>query len=157
LDILDLYRSGLTQRAIARKLGISRNTVKKYIENPERCMKSKAYSQRQSILDPYEKLVKAWLDEDEYYKATWIYDRLVNQGYSGSYETVKRKVGKLKKHKQQIAYMRFETEPGHQAQVDFGEFQVDLPDGSVKKLYLFSMILGYSRKIYTESLLSKIN
>ncbi|SMD04872.1 Integrase core domain-containing protein [Desulfocicer vacuolatum DSM 3385] len=46
--------------------------------------------------------------------------------------------------------MRFETEPGHQAQVDFGEFQVEFPDGSVKKLYLFSMILGYSRKIYTE-------
>ena len=40
--------------------------------------------------------------------------------------------------------------PGRQAQVDFGEFHVQLPDGSVKKLYLFSMILGYSRKIYTE-------
>jgi len=150
LDILDFYRSGLTQRAIAKKLGISRNTVKKYIENPESCMKKNEYSQRESILDPYERAIKAWLDEDEYYKATWIYDRLVNQGYTGSYETVKRKVGKLKKHKQKIAYMRFETEPGHQAQVDFGEFQVDLPDGSAKKLYLFSMILGYSRKIYTE-------
>jgi hypothetical protein len=46
--------------------------------------------------------------------------------------------------------MRFETDPGHQAQVDFGEFQVELPDGSIKELYLFSMILGYSRKIYTE-------
>jgi predicted transcriptional regulator len=30
-----LHRKGLTQRAIARKLGISRNTVKKYIEEPE--------------------------------------------------------------------------------------------------------------------------
>lgn len=83
-------------------------------------------------------------------KPSWIYDRLVNQGYTGSYETVKCKVGKLKKHKQKIACMRFETEPGHQAQVDFGKFQVDLPNGSVKRLYLFSMILGYSRKIYTE-------
>ena len=35
------------------------------------------------------------------------------QGYTGSYETLKRKVGKLKKHKQKIAYMRFETDPGH--------------------------------------------
>jgi transposase len=96
LDILDLYRSGLTQRDIARKLGISRNTVKKYIENPESCLKDQEPYQRESILDPYHGTIKAWLDEDEYYKATWIYDRLVNQGYAGSYETVKRKVGKLK-------------------------------------------------------------
>ena len=150
MEILDLQRSGLSQREIARKLGISRNTVKKYIENPESCIKDTDAWQRQSILDPYVGAIKAWLDEDEYYRSTWIYDRLVNQGYTGSYETVKRKVGKLKKNKQKIAYMRFETEPGHQAQVDFGEFQIDLPDGSVKKLYLFSMILGYSRKIYTE-------
>ena len=44
--------------------------------------------------------------------------------------------------------MRFETEPGYQAQVDFGEFKVARPDGGVTKLYLFSMILGYSRKMY---------
>lgn len=150
MDILDLHRSGLTQRAIARRLGISRNTVKKYLEAPESCLKNPKSYHRTSILDPYHNTIKAWLDEDEYYTATWIYDRLVNQGYTGSYETVKRKVGKFKKQKQKIAYMRFETEPGHQAQVDFGEFQVELPDGSIKKLYLFSMILGYSRKIYTE-------
>lgn len=150
MDILALYKSGLTQRDIVRKLGISRNTVKKYIENPESCLKDKEPHQREGILDTYHGTIKAWLDEDEYYKATWIYDRLVNQGYTGSYETVKRKVGKLKKHKHKIAYMRFETDPGHQAQVDFGEFQVELPNGSIKKLYLFSMILGYSRKIYTE-------
>ena len=150
MDILDLHRSGLSQRAIARRLGISRNTVKKYLETPESCLKNPKPYHRTSILDPYHNTIKAWLDEDGYYTATWIYDRLVNQGYTGSYETVKRKVGKLKKHKQKIAYMRFETEPGHQAQVDFGEFQVELPDGSIKKLYLFSMILGYSRKIYTE-------
>lgn len=150
MDILDLHRSGLTQRTIARKLGISRNTVKKYIDAPESCLKNPKPYHRKSILDPYHRMIKAWLDEDEYYKATWIYDRLVNQGYAGSYETVKRKVAGLKRHKQKIAYMRFETMPGHQAQVDFGEFQVELPDGRIKKLYLFSMILGFSRKIYTE-------
>ena len=35
MDIIALHRNGLKQRAIARKLGISRNTVKKYIENPD--------------------------------------------------------------------------------------------------------------------------
>ena len=150
MDILMLKRKGLTQRAIARKLGISRNTVKKYIENPELFEGGAGRRERKSQLDPYLGNIQAWLEEDEYYRATWIYDRLGNMGFAGSYEIVKRKVRELKQAQQQIAYMRFETEPGYQAQVDFGEFQVENPDGIITKLYLFSMILGYSRKIYAE-------
>ena len=82
-------------------------------------------------------MIEAWLEEDEYYTATWIYDRLVNQGYTGSYETVKRKVRKIKTNRQKIAYARSETMPGHQAQVDFGEFQVELPDGTKKNCTYF--------------------
>jgi len=37
----------------------------------------------------------------------------------------------------------------HRSGLTRGEFQVELPDGRIKKLYLFSMIFGYSRKIYT--------
>jgi len=150
LEILDLHRSGLSQRAIARKLGISRNTVKKYIDRPESVFTLPKERHHRSILDPYHNMIRTWLEEDEHYSGTRIYDRLVNLGYTGSYETVKRKVTKMKNHRQKIAYMRFETDPGHQAQVDFGEFQIELPDGSIKKLYLFSMIPGYSRKIYGE-------
>jgi len=77
------------------------------------------------------------------------YDRLSKIGFEGSHEIVKRSVIKaLKDTRRQIAYIRFETEPGRQAQVDLGEFQVALPDGSIQKTYLFSMILGYSRKIF---------
>jgi len=57
-------------------------------------------------------------------------------------------VREKKGRQQQIAYVRFETLPGCQAQVDFGEFVVTQPDGTQKKLYLFAMILGYSRKMY---------
>lgn len=145
-----LHRNGLSQRAIARKLCISRNTVKKYTETPELLERRGGKRERKSKLDPYLGNIHAWLEEDEYYRATWIYDRLVNMGFAGSYQIVKRKVRKLKQAQQQIAYVRFETEPGYQAQVDFGEFQIENPGGIITKLYLFSMILGYSRKIYAE-------
>lgn len=140
-----LHQRGLSQRRIARRLGISRETVKKYIEDPE-------FSGRESIsrkkkLDPFEDQISNWLKEDAY-SATWIYDHLNKIGFEGSYEIVKRKVKALKDTRMRIAYIRFETEPGRQAQVDFGEFQVALPDGRIKKSYLFSMILGYSRKIF---------
>jgi len=144
-----LERKGLSQRQIAKKLGLSRNTVKKYIENqgyPEERTKPR----RKSLLDPFNGNIVFWLDEDLEYTATWIYDRLCNIGFPGSYEIVKRKVHQLRAEHQRIAYMRFETEPGFQAQVDFGEFQVENLDGTIRKLYLFAMILGYSRKIYGE-------
>ncbi|MFH1546971.1 MAG: IS21 family transposase, partial [bacterium] len=149
MDLLLLERRGFSQRQIAKKLGISRNTVKKFIENrgdPE----ERKTIQRKSLLDPYQGNIAYWLDDDLEYRATWIYDRLANMGFTGSYEIVKRKVHEIKAEKQRVAYMRFETEPGFQAQVDFGEFQVENLDGTIRKLYLFSMILGYSRKIYGE-------
>ena len=105
---------------------------------------------RASKLDPYQDQIQAWIEEDQDYTAVWIYDRLVPLGFTGSYEIVKRRVRWIKEKKQQIAYMRFETEPGYQAQVDFGEFQVDRPDGTVDTYYAFTMILGYSRKLYGE-------
>lgn len=42
---------------------------------------------------------------------------------------------------------RFETPPGRQAQMDFAEFTVEFTDepGVVRKVWLFSMILGHSR------------
>ena len=150
MEIQLLHRRGLSQREIARKLGMSRNTVAKYIGNPDRVIAGPSYSRRRSQLDDYADNIKAWIEEDFEYKATWIYDRLVKIGFSGSYEIVKRKVRELKEERQQIAYIRFETEPGYQAQVDFGEFQVERSDGGIEKYYLFAMILGYSRKMYAE-------
>lgn len=111
MDILLLQRKGLSQRRIAKKLGISRNTVKRYIENqgyPDEQRRPK----RKSLLDPFNGNIAFWLNEDLEYTATWIYDRLCNIGFTGSYEIVKRKVHEIKVEKERIAYMRFETEPG---------------------------------------------
>jgi len=150
MEIVALKRQGLSERQIAKRLGISRPTVHKYLEDPQACERGRRSVARASKLDAYEGNVRAWLSEDPEYKATWIYDHLKALGYTGSYDVVKRKVHELKEESQRIAYMRFESEPGFQAQVDFGEFQVERDDGSLVKYYLFCMILGYSRKIYAE-------
>ena len=149
LDIHTLKRLGYSHRKIARELGIHRNTVKKYLENPASMLQHIKYH-RSSKLEPFYGNIKAWLESDSFYTAAWIYDHLVPLGFDGSYEIVKRKVREFKEEYQRLAYIRFETEPGYQAQVDFGEFQVDNPDETIEKYYLFSMILGYSRKMYAE-------
>lgn len=43
-----LKRQGLTQRHIAKKLGISRPTVKKYLDNPELIWKNPQTRKRMS-------------------------------------------------------------------------------------------------------------
>lgn len=152
MNIQHAARSGLSYRAIARGSGCDRRTVKKYVEHPERVNQPRRSAPRATLLDPFRDQLAAHLDGDPHVRATWVYDRLVAQGYTGAYEAVKVAVRALKDEKQRLAFVRFETEPGQQAQVDFGEFQVKQPDGTVQKRYLFSLILGYSRQLYSELL-----
>jgi transposase len=104
---------------------------------------------RASILEPYYPMIKGYLEDDDY-RATWIYKKLKHQGYVGSYETLKTYVREIKEQLHRIAYCRFESEPGYQAQVDFGDFQVLEADGSTSTVYAFVMVLGYSRALFVE-------
>jgi transposase len=152
LDIQLLHKQGLSKSHIARRLGIDRRTVQKYIEHPETINQPRKAGTRSSKVDAFKDQIALYLGEDPHYRASWIYDRLKKNGYDGCYELVKRVVRSQKAEKSKKAYIRFETEPGQQAQVDFAEFAVAHPDGSVTKYYLFSLILGYSRMLYCELL-----
>ena len=148
MDIFSLRNQGLSIRAIAKKLGIHRETVTKHLESGAFPGNRTTY-QRVSLLDPYRQVIHDFLDEDDY-KASWIFQRLQNNGFSGSYEIVKRYVGTIKEQKTRLAYIRFETEPGLQAQVDFGDFHIQEPDGRITTVYAFVMVLGFSRGMYVE-------
>lgn len=146
MDILALHRQGFTQREISKKLGIHRNTVKKYITDPKQPKYCKR-KRRQSILGPFHQMIKDWLENDNY-KATWIFDKIKSLGYTGGYDTVRYFVQKIKKQKARTAYIRFETEPGRQGQMDWADFKVLNQDGSSFFIYLFILILGFSRAMF---------
>lgn len=148
MDILTLHRQGLSQRIIAKKLGIHRNTVKKYIH----LQKTPSYRKnrrKSSILDPFKPMIKSFLEHDDY-RATWIFDRICAAGYKGSYDTVKPYVRNVKQTLNRIAYTRFETNPGFQAQVDWADFQIAESNGGTTSVYAFVMVLGFSRAMYVE-------
>jgi len=146
MDILAFHRQGHSERWIAKKLGIHRNTVKKYITQKMR-PKYRKQKRRESILSPYHQIIGDWLDQDDF-RATWIFDKLKELGYSGGYDTVRYFVRDVKKQKAQTAYIRFETEPGRQAQMDWADFKVVNPNGSSFFVYLFVLVLGFSRAMY---------
>jgi transposase len=152
MEIAFNKRQGLSYRQIARKTGSDPRTVKKYCENPELIGKPRKSAPRPSKLDAFRDQIAQYLEDDPEYRASTIYDKLRRQGFTGSYEIVQRAVRPIRHQKQLKAYIRFETEPGAQAQVDFGEFQVEQPDGTVKKYFLWALILGYSRVLYAELL-----
>ena len=148
MDIIALRRQGYSMRAIAKKLGIHRNTVKRHLESNS----FPAYRKEkriESILDPYRQTIKDYLEQDNY-QGTWIYDRLKHMGYTGSYDTIKVYVRNIKEQQARLAYVRFETEPGLQAQVDWGDFQIQETNGETTTVYAFVMLLGYCRAKYVE-------
>ena len=150
VEISYLHRQGLSYREISRKTGRDRRTVKRYAESPDLIGQGRAKVNRHSILDPFRPTIESWLEDDVEYRATWVFDQLKKLGYTGGYSIVKDAVRAIKQENSRIAYLRFETEPGRQAQVDFGDFKVVEWDGSERTLYLFSMVLGFSRAPYSE-------
>jgi transposase len=91
------------------------------------------------------------------YSARILYQELVKQrGFTGCYEVVKIAVRPLRAAATvaSVTQMRFETTPGEQAQVDWGQVSVTI--GGVRtKVHVFVMTLGYSRRGYAEGYLNE--
>lgn len=70
--------------------------------------------------------------------------------FTGSYESVKRYVGKLREEQPELV-CRIEVEPAEEVQVDFGAGPILLgSDGKRRRISIFRMVLSHSRKGYTE-------
>src|SRR6266700_7264064 len=140
--IHEMSIQGKSIHAIARELGIARNTVRRYLRGaPIAAPRAK----RGSILDPYKKQIRSWITEDHLYNCEVMFPRLQAQGYTGGLSTIKAYIQTLRHAKiGQYPIQRYETKPGEQMQYDWGEFHYE-KNGKEHKLYGFVAILSYSR------------
>jgi transposase len=83
-----------------------------------------------------------------------LLDELRKQGYQGGRSLVKNFVQPYRATQRAMATVRFETEPGEQAQVDWGHFGFIEHYGRRRRLYAFVMTLGWSRAMYIEFTIS---
>jgi transposase len=149
--IHQLKRQGLSIQAISYRTGLDRKTVRKYLENG---LDPPSYGPRKrkpSILEPYYKYMHQRLKAYPELTARRLLREIREFGYSGGYTTVKCYARKIRPEVEHGYEHRFETPPGEQAQTDFAHFKVvfaDEPD-QVRVVWLFSMILGFSRYLYT--------
>ena len=104
---------------------------------------------RSSKLDPYRDRIRDMIDKHNL-SAIRILEEIRKQGYDGGYTILKDYCSTVRKDRRIPAVYRYETDPGKQSQVDFGDFGRIEMDGISRKLYAFSMILGFSRMRYAE-------
>lgn len=133
---------------IAQELNLDRKTVAKWLKSDQLPVYRKK-SERNSKLDDHKEYIQERMNEG-CTNAMVIYDEIKSKGYEGQM-TILRDF--MKPHREQLkgkACIRFETPPGKQAQVDWGEFKLIKKDGNFIKVHAFIMIMGYSRKQYVE-------
>jgi transposase len=135
-------------RAIARELGLSRNTVRKYLRAPG-IPRYTPRPPRPSKLDAFRDHLRERLAAGVE-NGVVLLRELRAQGYTGSYTVLKTYLQPLRLRRAVTATVRFETKPGEQAQVDFGRFPFLTPAGQRQWLWGFVLVLAWSRALYLE-------
>lgn len=137
-----LSKQGRGVREMARELGVSRNTVRKYHRDgkPQRYGPRPA---RPSKLDAFEAYLRERLAVDVRLEASVLCRELRERGYDGCESQVRARVAALKPKAPAEPLVRFETEPGRQMQVDYAEFRF----GGLL-IYAFVAALGFSRRLF---------
>jgi transposase len=152
--IRELSGQGLGSKRIARQLGVSRNSVRRYLagatvgyqERPAaRCLDSATLGE---VRDLFGTVAEG--------NAVVIQQELASRGIHVELRTLQRAVATRRQEEraEALATVRFETPPGQQIQMDFGEKVVRIA-GQPVKVYLMTAVLGYSRRLYCRAFLAQ--
>jgi transposase len=152
-EIVQRHQAGTSVRAIARELGITRGAVSRALarvqaERDGRAAPSPRPRPRQSIIDPFEPILKELLAKYPNLTNERALQELRARGFRGGYTVVRQRIALLRPRAAPAAVPRFETGPGMQAQMDFGVYDIDFTREGRRRVYLFSYLLGYSRRQY---------
>ena len=146
--ILTLYKQGISQRKISEITKVHRKTVKKIITRYEKEeIEIPLPYKRSSKMESWHKSIIELLSTK--LSTVRILEELRLQGFDLSYQSLSYYI---RKHKiKQNSCIRFHSDPGEEAQVDFGDIgrQYDASD-KLRKAYVFNMRLSHSRLDYYE-------
>jgi len=147
MDVKLLYRQGASIRAISRRTGLSRATVRRILAAPA----PKPYGPRPPRprkLDPFVTRLEQWLARRPLAPATVLFEALRREGYEGHYEGVKRWVRERRREQaaRRRACVRFETGPGEEGQFDWkGPVRGLIATRPELDVYFFRFLLAWSR------------
>jgi transposase len=129
------HRDGMTIRQIARSFHVSRRTVREALASPEPKPYTRTKPPPAPVLGPFAAIIDQVLRDDrdappkQRHTAAQLFRRLQDeQGYPGSYPTVRRYVA-AHRHHSSPTFIPLAHPPGHRLEADFGHIHVDFPDG----------------------------
>ena len=145
---------GLSARAIAKRLSMSRNTVRKLLGRAPASTPPRPSPRRGSILEPYKPEIKALLEEVPEMKAPAMLERLRRWGYTGGITILRDYMRQERPRPHREAFLTLDFHPGAAMQVDWGDFGYAIP-GCPRRVSALVMALCYSRYLYIEFTLSQ--
>jgi transposase len=159
-EVVLLARQKVPWRAIARSLGVSRNTVKKIVEahSEQRDAGHTALARpaprlpRASKLDSFKPRVAELLKEYPDITAQRVFEIVREEGFGGGYTAVKKHVRKVRP--KPPAKPSLETPawgPGKMAESDWSPYDVTYTTGQTQRLQLFSYVLVHSRRKFYQA------
>ena len=152
--MMKLLREGIPVARIAERLGVSRQTIYNWKRQAEGVDGRRKTRSRKSKLDPFRGHIASRLERFDL-PATVLLREIREQGYSGGITILRELVAEIKASHVQRVVERFETEPGRQAQVDFAHCGTIVHNGRRVRLSLVAVVLGYSRTIWAQFLLTE--
>jgi transposase len=142
-DLRAFQRQGLSISEIHRLTGFDRKTIRKYLRDTGR-PRYGPRPPRPSKLTPYTPYLAERLQAGVW-NARVLLRELQERGYAGGYTILKDYLRPQRQAARTVAVRRFETPPGHQAQVDWGLLGVLEQEAERQKVWGFAFTLGYSR------------
>ena len=135
---------------IARQLQLDRKTVRGILDEAAWQPYTRA-GRSDTLLGEHARFLHARAPEVQYSARILFQELRQAHGYRGSYETVKRFVRPLRTAEQaaERATVRFETPPGQQSQIDWGQARIHFRYRPII-LHVFILTLGYSRRSFHE-------
>jgi len=154
-QIRGLRTQGWGAKRIARELGIARNTVKRYLRGGDAAL-VQMRPEAHALDEAQRERAVALFDEIAEGNAVVVHRELVREGAAASVRTVQRVVAERRRaqHAAAVATVRYETAPGHQMQVDFGQKQAGIGTALVT-VHLLVATLCYSRRVFVKAFLGE--
>ena len=142
------HHEGLSIRQIARDLGVSRNTVRKYVgdsEEPDRRHAPRPRPVLDDVRTRIDEILQEWsrrTTAKQRITGTLVHKQLVGEGHRVGLTTVRAYLAERRRQRQEV-FLPLVWRPGEAAQVDFFDVTVEIA-GERRKAWLFVVHLMYS-------------
>ena len=133
---------------IAATLGVHPDVVDRVLDAG--ATRGMATRSRASLVDPFADFIEETLKAYPRLRATRLFDMMRVRGFEGGIAIVRRHVAEVRPIPRAEVYLRTERLIGEQAQVDWAQVGHLPVDGGTRALWVFVIVLAYSRAMWAE-------